>query len=483
MESLGEPSVLSNRLYAELGSGFLPEVCRGVLLSGENRLFVACSGGADSVFLLYWVVAYSQSLPFGPEVEVLHFNHKLRGTESDGDEGFVRRLCQSLGIPCRVGVWDRPQRELVSEASAREARFAFFESELSGVENAYVLTGHHGDDVLETMLMRISRGSGSLGLSAPRPLSSPKEGFLVCRPLLALSSSKIRQALQAHGIPWREDSSNSEGEFYRNRLRKNVIPEWVECADRPVLSGALLSRERLEEDAMALDAWLDSLWNTVCLSEKTLSVDAFVALEPALRRRAVDRFVRSGGAASITPSQWNLLRNSLKQRRKCVISLTGAVQIRYDPARAVMTLIDEKSTANWAMFALPVGTTAYLPGGASVRAERVALDSFLKQDIIEGKFPQSETVFIDVKHIDSICVRVKRNGDRYVPYGLEREKKVSKLFIDRKVPLDLRARLPFFISLREEILWVPHLPPNRGYLIDHNTTHALQLIYNACDGF
>lgn len=474
---------VADQLFAELGTSFLRPAIKDILDDPDCRIFVACSGGADSVFILYWIFEYLKKQSSLDRLQVLHFNHCLRGEASDGDEQFVRDICAGLDIPIHISRWERLDFvEAVSEAEARTARFRFFQSICKSVDNSFVFTGHHGGDVVETMLMRLSRGSGSVGLSAPRPISDPGLGFWVCRPLLGLTSEKVRTLLNRQGGFWREDASNQSNDFYRNRIRNSVIPAWQRASDRDILPGVLMARERLEEDSKALEVWLDSLWDDLTGSQNTLDLERFTQIEPALQRRAIDRFlVQTGCNVAFEVAHWSILQQSLKNGEISVISLSDSVRFVVDPAKGKIELKIVRESASWHPFHLPIQGLAFLPDGSSIQAEIVEINDELLNSVRSGAFSHSDTVYLKVKHPQSVAVRVWRHGDRYWPHGLGKSKKVSKLFIDRKVPLDLRSRLPFFVSNRDEILWVPHLPPNQSYLVDHNDTHALQLIYKACD--
>lgn len=217
--------------------------------------FVAFSGGADSLCLLLLLWAH------WPErralLRVLHFNHRLRGRAATIDEMFCRRVCQALGVKWQVGRWHRAPHE-ASEEEARAARFAFFARAMDAVTTPVLWLGHNQDDVAETMLMRLARGSGTAGLAAPRPVQ--KTGRWVhLRALLALKKEEIRAALRSAGIPWREDCTNLTGSYFRNRVRRDVLPAWQKATGRDAVAGAALARELLEEDDSAIEAWLDEL--------------------------------------------------------------------------------------------------------------------------------------------------------------------------------------------------------------------------------
>ena len=219
--------------------------------SRRARWCVAFSGGADSLSLLLLIWAH------WPErrgrLRVLHFNHRLRGAASRGDALFCRKVCAELGVDFFGGEW-REAKKGASEAEARAARLEFFSQ-----HSRSLWQGHQQDDVAETMLMRIARGSGTAGLAAPRPVQSMPGGRTHLRPLLTLKKKEVLTALRKLGVSWREDASNAADDFFRNRVRRSVVPRWQLAAGRDVLAGAALARELLEEDDSALEEWLAEL--------------------------------------------------------------------------------------------------------------------------------------------------------------------------------------------------------------------------------
>ncbi|HSY54268.1 MAG TPA: tRNA lysidine(34) synthetase TilS [Opitutaceae bacterium] len=247
----------------------------------------AFSGGADSLALLLLLRAH------WPEQRgrllALHFNHKLRGRAADADEKFCRGVCAALGVKLRVGAWRRAKRG-ASEAEARTARMEFFEKELRTARCRVLWLGHQMDDVAETLLMRLARGSGAGGLSAPRPVQLMPGVHVRLRPLLTLQKTGLAAALRAAGAAWREDASNAHGSFFRNRIRRDVLPAWRAAApERDALVGAALTRELLAEDDAALEAWLDDLQPLT--AGGVLDVGRLAGKPRALVRRALHRWM------------------------------------------------------------------------------------------------------------------------------------------------------------------------------------------------
>lgn len=219
---------------------------------------MAFSGGADSLALLLLLWAH------WPErrtrLVALHFNHRLRGKASEADVAFCRRVCAALQVPIRVGAWSRKKASgKTSEAEARKVRHDFFQTELRQLRSRGLWLGHQLDDVAESMFMRLARGSGLGGLAAPRPVQPMTGDRVHLRPLLTLRKDELAKALTEIRVPWREDASNAGADYFRNRVRADVIPRWIEAAGRDALAGAALSRTLIEEDDTALEGWVDEL--------------------------------------------------------------------------------------------------------------------------------------------------------------------------------------------------------------------------------
>lgn len=235
-----------------------PTVVAEADAAGRRKWIVAVSGGADSVALVLLLWAH---WPRQRERLVLaHFNHRLRGAASAADVRFCRRLAAGLGIPCQTEAWKGGRAAHPSEAQAREVRQVFLEKVRRGHRARWIWTGHHADDVAEQVLMRVARGSGTAGLASPRPVQPSQQGRVWrLRPLLALRATVLREALTAAGGTWREDASNAQDQYFRNRVRHHVVPIWVQAAGRDAVGGATRSRQLLEEDDAALEAWLAEL--------------------------------------------------------------------------------------------------------------------------------------------------------------------------------------------------------------------------------
>jgi tRNA(Ile)-lysidine synthase len=308
-----------------------PAVIEWAAASSRRAVWsIAFSGGADSLALVLLVWAH------WPErrqtLRALHFNHRLRGAESGADAAFCRRICSALKIPLVVGAW-REAHPAASEAEARAARLEFFEK-----HGRVVWFGHQQEDIAETMLMRLARGSGTGGLAAPRPIQRRPRNRVHVRPLLTLKKTEIIAGLQQTGAEWREDSSNAGARFFRNRLRSAVIPAWVAAAERDAVAGAARSRSLLEEDDAALDAWLDEL--DPVANDGRLQLHRLAGKPRALLRRGLHRWLLAETrAGEISRPAFDALLEALEKRKRTRHSLgrqgfavTDGRQLWFEPA-------------------------------------------------------------------------------------------------------------------------------------------------------
>ncbi|MGB0374882.1 MAG: tRNA lysidine(34) synthetase TilS [Opitutales bacterium] len=221
-------------------------------LSSEkvDKILVACSGGADSVFALLLLIAYQKEIGF--DLEVAHFNHEWRGEDSAKDAQYVEDLANKLSLSYHFASAGLDQ-SVKTETSAREARIAFLRNTAQGIGARVIAFGHQMDDILETQIQRLGRGSSIEGLIAPRPVHLFENGITHIRPILNYTAEAIKDTLTKHDLDWCEDSSNNDESIVRNKLRKSIIPQLSECMQRDVSEGASRSRKLLEEDAHFLD--------------------------------------------------------------------------------------------------------------------------------------------------------------------------------------------------------------------------------------
>ena len=287
------------------------------LLRPGDRACVALSGGTDSVSLLLLVHAANTQTKnaLGIVLSAVHVNHTLRGDESDADQRFCEELCARLGILLQMRsvateAYALERKQSIEEA-ARELRYEAFAEVLKAGLADVILTAHTLDDQAETVLMKLLRGAWLEGLSAIAPVL-PIAGGRVMRPLLGTRREELREYLRARGQAWREDSSNADESFTRNRLRHTVLPMLRE--ENPQLDQTLANLAELarEDDARwtgEVARLLPSLLipgkpvrgggrsNSTAVGAQALAMELerLRALDPALRRRVIRAAARQLG--------------------------------------------------------------------------------------------------------------------------------------------------------------------------------------------
>ena len=274
-----------------------------------DRVAVAISGGADSTALLLLTHA-ANTLPknsLGIGLSAVHINHSLRAAESDADQAFVADLCHRLAIPLQIHTVDtkthtETHRQTIEEA-ARNLRYEIFHNLITSNQANLVLTAHTLDDQAETVLMKLLRGAWLEGLSAISPVLELPNGKIL-RPLLQTRRADLRTYLLAQNQPWREDSSNSDEAFTRNRLRATILPALREenpSIDQTLANLAELAREEESRWQTELNRVLPQLIlpgkpvrgggrsNSTAPGELALAleIDRLRPLDPSLRRRVV----------------------------------------------------------------------------------------------------------------------------------------------------------------------------------------------------
>ncbi len=257
------------------------------MLREGDRVIAAVSGGPDSVCLLHCLVELAPE--YGIELLAAHFNHKLRGEDSDKDEQFVEGLCKRLNVPLSRAGEDMAavsRREKGSlEELCRKSRYGFLEGLAREKGFGKIALGHNLDDQAETVLMNVIRGTGIDGLKGIDPV---RDCFI--RPLICIERKEILDFLSARGIPWRTDHSNSENSFRRNSIRNSLIP-FIRENYNPSIVDTL---GRLANIARSENEFLDSLsekavssWELLPGGGMKIPTGEFLGRHPALQKRII----------------------------------------------------------------------------------------------------------------------------------------------------------------------------------------------------
>lgn len=273
-------------------------------LPAGATVLVALSGGADSTALLVAMVSIAREL--GLTVRAAHLHHGLRGADADSDLVHVRELCERFKIPLEAARWDctarMRRRGLRGEAGLRALRREFLHTAAARSGASAIATAHTADDQLETLLMRLARGTGLTGMAGMRA----RQGMWI-KPMLHATRADVERDLRRQGLRWCEDASNATPEFTRNRIRHGAVPALLDALRAPAGQEAE-RRERLARRAAVLaDELADAgrllsriaatRLDRAVVSGRALDARALGALPPTLRRLALARAWRQFGPA------------------------------------------------------------------------------------------------------------------------------------------------------------------------------------------
>lgn len=309
---------------------------------------VAVSGGADSVALLRALAALRDAAC--QPLAVLHFNHRLRGADADADAAFVESLAVELGLKCLVGQSTQAltTRGDSLESAARDARYAFFVEATSQLGARYLFAAHTADDQAETILHRILRGTGVDGLAGIPSARALSALTTLARPMLAVRRAEVLQYLGDLEQPFRQDATNADLRFTRNRLRHDLLPKLAEQYN-PNVHEALVRLGNLAAEASAcLEQQVDALLDNAARfrsREVFLDVPLLVAHPDYLVRQLLIRIWQRQAwpLQAMTFDKWQQLAALIRAGRDDQLNLPGDIQAKKQGEQLLLTRPGEDS--------------------------------------------------------------------------------------------------------------------------------------------
>jgi tRNA(Ile)-lysidine synthase len=444
------------------------------LIATDDKVLVGVSGGADSIALLHVLHKFSRIQNYS--LIVAHINHMSRGKDSDVDAGFVESVAEKLKLPfylkkIDVGV-ERLKLKTSFQDAARIIRYQFFEETLQSLGGNRIALGHTADDQVETILINIIRGTGLKGLAG-----IPQVRNCIIRPFLEFYRKDLETYLKENDFSFREDSSNLDKKYLRNRIRHELIP-YLETYNPGIkkclqeMSGIV----RVDDSLLSLatrDIFKQKFGND---NEKNIiwEIEDFQSYPIALRQRlAREIFCHiTGDMHAITShhvQQIINLFNSPKAGKVLNIPRGVTVTCSYDSV--LFSKITDGICENELLvtqIAIP-GTTELLEG--PIRS--------VKTQIIAGtlsvcSLKTERQAFFDLEKTGlGIQVRFFRAGDRFCPLGMTGSKKLKSFFIDQKVPQSMRSHIPILTNADDDIIWVYGQRISHHYRVTDKTEKVL----------
>lgn len=405
----------------------------------SEKINVAVSGGADSVALLHALHV------IGIPCRAIHINHGLRGKDSDDDQKFVKNLATKLNIPiethfCSTNEYAK-KNNISIEMAGREIRHKFFNT----LKIKTIAIGHHADDQAENFIMKLLRGSGIDGLSGMSSCINIGSIKLI-RPLLNFTHKEICEWLEQNSWEWREDKSNKNENFLRNKIRNKILPTLKNELDSDITTSINKTMGIIREENIYLNEIANSFSNKTIYQANT-----------AIKRRWIRLWLHNAHIENIGFDITNQIVNGLTNSegtRYYDINNNWKIAIEYGVPRLINKNISKKKD-KWILSAVS-GTgwkkdhgegAGILPAEASLSAKKVT---------------------------SSLKIRTMVPGDRFQPLGMNGGRKLQDIFTDQKIPKENRENIPL-ITCNDRIVWIPGFRIAKGWEVETRHSDSIHL--------
>ena len=420
-------------------------------LIGKNIL-VACSGGIDSVVL----VRILKELKFN--ISLAHCNFSLRGIESDEDEKFVISIADKLSIPIFNTKFDTKQFKEINKVStqmaARELRYHWFDELCKKHSFDFIATGHHLDDEIETFLINLTRGTGIRGL-----IGIPETNHKVIRPLLMISRNDIYEYAIKNNITWREDHSNTDTDYLRNKFRLNVIPS-LRQTNTNFLKGFQKTTTHLKTSLSLVNDYMELIKKLVFIVKETsIEIDILKLKGLPNTNYLIYELLFPYGFTN-----WGDIIDLLDaQTGKKIFSK----KYRLLKNRNFL-ILDQKSQIN-------IKSHFYINEGDKILKKPFFLSINKVEEILDYT---PNNLYLDFdKLVFPLKLRPWEDGDYFFPFGMKGKKKLSKFFKDEKLSLISKEKIWVLLS-ENNIIWVVGMRSDERFKVDDETKHILKITYS-----
>ncbi|MFM9535955.1 tRNA lysidine(34) synthetase TilS [Lysinibacillus sp. IITD104] len=429
------------------------------LLQQGDHLLVAVSGGVDSMALLHYFIQTQEQ--WNIHVEAVHVDHMLRGEASAEDRAFVQKYCDANGIYLHATEISIPaimaQENGNTQLICRRERYQYFKEILQKTNANKLVTAHHADDQLESVLMALTKNATMNSMQGIRP-QRLFEGKTLIRPFLTVTKSEIREYLLRKGLNYREDASNSKDTYVRNRFRHHVVP-LLEAENPRVTEQVTHFTKQLQEDDTFLMTLAQDVFSQIIIrnNENTYSmeIEAFQLVPLALQRRLILILLNYLYKDSNTIQSYALLTSILK----LCDTTAGYAEIhlpedflavrRYGKLTIQKNEPLEGLASPEKQVILTANGWTTLTNGERLRLVNLHdLSSELLTDTAQLFYFNASKLHLP------LYVRARKDGDRMLLKGMDQPKRLSRLFIDEKIPLNERNSWPLLISQSDEVVAV-----------------------------
>ena len=455
------------------------------LFGSADKVLLAVSGGADSTALLHAISSLQRSNIINPELLCAHINHQLRAEHADSDEDFVIKQASKLNIPTitkRVDVRKFATREKLSiETAARQIRINNLIQIAQANNCAAIATAHQKNDNAETLLQRISRGTGYRGLGGIWPRRIFNDEFIFIRPFLCFEKNEIIEYLNQRNLKWCRDHTNADCTYRRNYIRHRLLPHLQkDCTGSLIEQLSSLSESARKFYQMvtrhADEAWLkaaDSIHEKVTLDIKLLLAQPQPVIVELIRRSLMSINCRERNL--IQHHYENIIKLARQNYTGKKIDLPEDCSVHTEYGNLIFSRSEKKSPSTKLLdqsinLNIP-GQTIF--GNYSIEA------AFIQSDEKEfTKYKAEKNNFVERFDVNKIklplIVRSRKTGDRFVPLGMDKEKKVGKFLTAARLSQEIRNKI-LIVTDSEKIIWLWPIRTSQQTKVNGQTKKILQL--------
>ncbi len=423
------------------------------LLTPGVNVVLGVSGGADSICLANVLLSLRKELDLA--IYVVHVNHMIRGDEADSDQAYVESYCLSQGVSCKSYRIDVPtyakEHGLTLEEAGRHIRYDTFEKAAAewGLDAYNIAVAHNMNDVAETVILNMARGTGVAGMKG----IAPKRGCIV-RPLLGTSRAEIESYLAETRVDYRTDSTNLAIDYTRNKIRHNVLPIMNELNSKSTEHIASLAGKLSYYDAFVQDQVDDFLHANV--EENAIKVETLTNAEPLISDLAIHQLIKNAAGC-----QKDIGEAHVAEVKKLYEAVSGSsVDLPYGVkvTRNYQWLTFEKAEFGEENASLGELGTAVFPPPSTLDLTKKTYTKYIDYDKIKG----------------DVCLRKPQEND-YMVINMEGgTKKLARLFSSEKIPQAKRGDVPV-VAVGDEIIWAVGVRLSEAYKVTDGTTQVMSL--------
>ncbi len=447
-------------------------------VDADASVVVAVSGGPDSTALLDALVRLRARHGLPKRIFVAHLNHLLRGEESDGDETFVRQLAERSGLSCfveQINIADQARKEKKNlEATARRIRYDFLRRVAESCKADAVFTGHTHDDQVETIVMRLLRGSGAEGLRGIYQIRHLSENVKLARPMLDVTRDEVIAYCEHYGVAFRTDSTNLSSDLTRNRIRRELLPmlrTFNPRCDETIARAAKL----IADDEDYLQQVSSELYAKAGQGFE-LDLKPLRESHPAIRRRALRMWLREmrGGLLRIDATHLKAIEILMTEGRSgSVIELPEGWRATREFENIVLTQTRTIACETLEPISLSQETMIEFGGFKFILRRNVPRESFkITKDQDSGRY---FALLRECDELNDLRIRARRPGDAYTPAGRRHKIKLKMLMIRHKIPLSQRDTYPLLATADDRIIWGPGLPVAQQFAVSEDDGNESEL--------